>query len=82
MEACANYQPKAGRQISLRHKKLPERTLGKIGFGYHETQQSKLDSIRFGKILYRLVCWVKLDMLLRLLIVFKIKFSSDAFLTC
>jgi hypothetical protein len=51
VEACANDQPKVGRQISLRHKKLPEKTLGAIGFGYPETQQSKLDSIRFGKIL-------------------------------
>jgi hypothetical protein len=40
-----------GRQTSLRHKKLAEKTLITIGFGYPETQQSKLDSIRFGKIL-------------------------------
>ena len=51
MGACANDYPKVGRQISLRHKKLPEKTLGTIDFGYPETQQSTLDSIRFGKIL-------------------------------
>ena len=45
-----NDLPIIGRQTRFRHRKLPEKTLGVLGFGCPETRQSMLDSVRFWEI--------------------------------
>jgi hypothetical protein len=42
--------PIVGRQTRFRFTRLPEKTLGVIGFGCSETRQSALNSVRFWEI--------------------------------
>jgi hypothetical protein len=45
-----NDLPFTARQTRFRHRKLPQKTLGVIGYGFPKSRQSSLDSVRFWEI--------------------------------